>query len=81
MRKYNDDFYAWTQAQAEYLRAGAWGALDATHVAEKIEAYGMLQQQDGKILVRERLSVAYIACDSLTSPHLSPAWSFSCPLA
>jgi Domain of unknown function DUF29 len=40
MSKYDDDFYAWTQEQAEYLRAGAWGAIDAMHVAEEIEDVG-----------------------------------------
>jgi hypothetical protein len=44
MIKYDDDFYAWTQEQAEYLRAGLWGAVDAEHVAEEIEDVGREQR-------------------------------------
>jgi Domain of unknown function DUF29 len=40
MSKYDEDFYAWTQEQAEYLRAGLWSVVDAVHVAEEIEALG-----------------------------------------
>jgi uncharacterized protein DUF29 len=40
MSKYDDDFYAWTQAQAAYLRAGAWSSVDVEQVAEEIEALG-----------------------------------------
>jgi hypothetical protein len=44
MSKYEDDFYAWTQEQAEYLRAGLWNAVDAIHVAEEIEDVGSEQR-------------------------------------
>jgi Domain of unknown function DUF29 len=44
MTKYDDDFYAWTQEQAEYLRAGLWSAVDAVHVAEEIEDVGREQR-------------------------------------
>jgi hypothetical protein len=40
MSKYDEDFARWTQEQASYLRAGIWGAVDAVHVAEEIEALG-----------------------------------------
>jgi hypothetical protein len=44
MTKYDEDFYTWTQAQANYLRAGAWVAVDVAHVAEEIEALGNEQR-------------------------------------
>jgi hypothetical protein len=44
MSKYEDDFYAWTQEQAEYLRAGVWSAVDVTHVAEELETLGRSEQ-------------------------------------
>jgi hypothetical protein len=40
MTKYDEDFYTWTQAQANYVRAGVWMAVDVEHVAEEIEALG-----------------------------------------
>jgi hypothetical protein len=43
MIKYDEDFYGWTQEQAEYLRAGLWDAVDAVHVAEEIEDVGSEQ--------------------------------------
>ncbi|HZT89628.1 MAG TPA: DUF29 domain-containing protein [Stellaceae bacterium] len=39
---YDEDFYAWTQQQAELLRGGRGGAnrLDVEHIAEEIEDLG-----------------------------------------
>src|SRR5436190_22404974 len=39
---YDEDFYAWTQEQAELLRRGGAGAnsLDIKHIAEEIEDLG-----------------------------------------
>jgi hypothetical protein len=34
---YDTDFYAWTQQQAEALRAKDWAALDVEHLAEEVE--------------------------------------------
>ena len=44
MIKYEDDFYAWSQEQAAYLRTGLWDAVDAVHVAEEIEDVGREQR-------------------------------------
>ena len=40
--RYDEDFYAWTQEQAELLRRGGAGAngLDIEHLAEEIEDLG-----------------------------------------
>jgi hypothetical protein len=37
---YDIDFYAWTLAQAQALRAKDWAALDVDHLAEEIESVG-----------------------------------------
>jgi hypothetical protein len=42
---YDADFYAWTQAQAEALRAKDWPALDLDHLAEEIESLGKRDQR------------------------------------
>jgi hypothetical protein len=44
MSKYEDDFYAWTQGQAENLRAGLWSAVDAVHVAEELNTLGRSEE-------------------------------------
>src|SRR5262245_44537439 len=40
MVKYEDDFYAWTQEQAAWVRLGVWSAVDGAHVAEELETLG-----------------------------------------
>jgi hypothetical protein len=40
---YDTDLYAWSQAQAEALRAKDWGALDVANLAEEIESVGREQ--------------------------------------
>ncbi len=37
---YEQDFYAWTQAQAAALRAKDWAALDVENLAEEIASLG-----------------------------------------
>jgi hypothetical protein len=44
---YDTDFYAWTQAQAQALRAKDVAALDLEHLAEEIESLG---KRDRRIL-------------------------------
>jgi hypothetical protein len=44
MSDYDTDFYAWTQAQAAAIRAGAWDAIDRAHLAEEIEDMGASQR-------------------------------------
>jgi Domain of unknown function DUF29 len=41
MIKYEDDFYAWTQEQARFLRLDVLGGIDTVHLAEEIEALGI----------------------------------------
>jgi Domain of unknown function DUF29 len=42
---YDTDFYAWTQAQAAAIRAGAWGDVDRDHLAEEIEDVGKSERR------------------------------------
>jgi hypothetical protein len=41
MIKYEDDFYAWTQEQAESLKVNVLSGIDTVHLAEEIEALGI----------------------------------------
>ena len=45
MSTYDTDFYAWTQAQAQYLKAGKWEHLDLENLAEEIESLGRQERQ------------------------------------
>ena len=51
--RYEDDFYAWTQEQAELLRRGPAGAnrLDAELIAEEIEDLGRSELHAAQSLV------------------------------
>jgi hypothetical protein len=42
---YDQDFYAWTQAQAALLRDGKVQALDLAHLAEEIESVGVSERR------------------------------------
>jgi hypothetical protein len=41
---YDTDFYAWTQSQAQALRAKDWPALDVDHLAEEIDSVGIADE-------------------------------------
>ncbi|PSN10566.1 DUF29 domain-containing protein, partial [filamentous cyanobacterium CCP5] len=43
---YEQDFYAWTQHQAELLRAGQLGELDLENLIEEIESLGRQERQE-----------------------------------
>ena len=42
---YEQDFYQWTQEQAELLKAGALSQLDVENLIEEIESMGKSQKQ------------------------------------
>lgn len=48
---YRDDFYAWSKAQADLLRAGRFGELDLEHLIEEVDDLG----ESLKRSVRSRL--------------------------
>lgn len=50
---YDQDFYAWTQHQAELLRSGQLSELDIENLIEEMESLGKQQQQE----LRNRLGV------------------------
>lgn len=50
---YDQDFYAWTQQQAELLRSGKLEGLDIENLVEEIESLGKQQRQE----LRNRLGV------------------------
>jgi hypothetical protein len=43
---YEEDFYAWTQRQAELLRKGGFAELDLPHLIEEVEDLGKSQQRE-----------------------------------
>ena len=45
---YETDFYAWTQAQASFLRQGKINQLDVVNLVEEIESLGRQQTQELK---------------------------------
>lgn len=50
---YQQDFYAWTQRQADLLRTGQLGELDTENLIEEIESLGRQERQE----LRNRLGV------------------------
>jgi hypothetical protein len=50
---YEQDFYAWTQQQADLLRSGQWQQVDVENVIEELDSLGKQQRQE----LRNRLGV------------------------
>ncbi len=44
--RHDSDFYAWTQEQAGYLRAGRWHDIDLEHLAEELEHMGARERRE-----------------------------------
>jgi hypothetical protein len=43
---YEQDFYAWTQEQANLLRSGQWQLIDIQNLAEEIEDMGWAEKRE-----------------------------------
>jgi hypothetical protein len=43
--KYEEDFYAWTMAEADLLRKGQFSALDVPHLIEELESMGASEKR------------------------------------
>ena len=60
---YEQDFYAWTQQQAELLRAGRLSELDTAHLLEEIESMGISERRELysriKVLLHHLLKWSY----------------------
>jgi len=74
--RYDEDFYAWTQTQAQALRALAPGLLgnrvDVAHVAEEIEDLGRRDVREIESLLRQifaHLLKLRFAAASSARPH------------
>jgi len=50
---YDQDFFEWTQRNAELLRAGRFAEADIAHIAEEVEDMGKSQQRE----LQSRLAV------------------------
>jgi tagatose-1,6-bisphosphate aldolase non-catalytic subunit AgaZ/GatZ len=59
---YDTDFYAWTQQQAQALRAQDWAAVDIEHVAEEIEDLWKAADHDLTMVVLAFLELIYRPC-------------------
>jgi hypothetical protein len=72
MSKYDEDFYAWTREQADYLRHDTWEKVDAIHVAEAIEALGMNEKRAITRQLQRLLTHLLKWCYQPT--HRTPSW-------
>lgn len=48
MIRYEQDFYGWSQEQAQLLRAGQWDVLDIEHLIEEMENMGARERRELK---------------------------------
>ena len=73
---YDQDFYLWTKAQAEALRAHgrALDNLDYDHIAEELEDLGTSQRQKAESLVRQIIAHLYKLAAS-RNPYPQNHWA------
>jgi Domain of unknown function DUF29 len=62
---YEQDFYAWTQAQAAALRSARPNRFDSEHIALELEATGRSERDQMESRIRQILSI----CSNGTSSH------------
>ena len=69
---YETDFYAWTQEQAKFLRAGNWENLDILNLVEEIESLGKQERQE----LRNRLGIllGHLLKWEFQPSHRSKSW-------
>ena len=69
---YQTDFYAWTEAQAKFLREGVWDCLDIPNLVEEIESLGRQERQE----LRNRLGIllGHLLKWEFQSSHRSKSW-------
>jgi Domain of unknown function DUF29 len=63
---YDDDFYVWTEAQAELLRKRKFEALDLDNLIEEVEALGRAEKTS-------ELNNASVIIEHLLKLQFSPA--------
>jgi hypothetical protein len=75
VEQYEQDFYAWTQEQAELLRSSKWQGLDIENLAEEIESLGKQQKQE----LRNRLGIliGHLLKWEYQSELRSKSWKFT----
>ena len=72
MIKYEDDFYGWTQEQAELLCLNVVSGLDTVHIAEEIEAIGMNEKR--AISRQLQRLLAHLLKWRYQATHRTPSW-------
>ncbi|MGF1516487.1 MAG: DUF29 domain-containing protein [Nodosilinea sp.] len=72
---YATDFYAWTQAQANFLRQGKIDYLDVVNLVEEIESLGRQQKQE----LKNRLGVliGHLLKWQYQTGHRSKSWKYT----
>jgi Domain of unknown function DUF29 len=70
---YDEDFFAWSEEQAQLLRAGEFSQLDVENIAEELEDMGRSIRRE----LRKRLAVLTMHLLKWTHQpgHRSPSWS------
>lgn len=68
--RYEQDFYAWTQRQAQLVRQGHFAELDREHLAEEIESMGKaVQRAVGSYLRQTLIHLALLQFSPAVEPR------------
>jgi hypothetical protein len=72
MSLYEQDFYEWTQEQADLLKAGALSQLDIENLIEEIESMGKSQKKE--LLSRLTVLLMHLLKWDYQQDHRSKSW-------
>ncbi len=71
--KYEQDFSAWSQEQAELLRARCYGELDSDHLLEELES--MWAREGRELVNRLKVLLAHLLKWQFQSHRQSKSWA------
>lgn len=72
---YDQDFYAWTNAQAGLLRAGKLSEADIEHIAEEIESMGKSEKRE--LISRLVILMLHLLKWEFQPVRRGPSWRLS----
>ncbi|MCB2263038.1 MAG: DUF29 domain-containing protein [Candidatus Thiosymbion ectosymbiont of Robbea hypermnestra] len=71
--KYEQDFYAWTQEQAGFLRARRYSELDSDHLLEELEDMGARERRE--LINRLKVLLAHLLKWRFQPQRQSRSWA------
>jgi len=70
--KHDEDYYAWTRQQAQWLKQGRWAELDIEHLSEELESMGASDKRE--LMSRLTVLIAHLLKWQYQSERRGVSW-------